>query len=86
MDSLIRHVPLFSILFIPLFIYTKGSLLTVLFICLPIVGELIQLNFPKEWMFSFEFQDIIYNFIGATFGGIICQTVKGVRKKQAARR
>lgn len=90
MDSFIRHSLVFSIIFIPLFIiYTKKSLLIILFIGLPIVGELIQLSFPKEWMFKFEFQDIVFNFIGAVLGGTIWNTfniVKGVKRKQTLHR
>ena len=87
MDSLLRHGLVFSILFIPLFIiYAKSSFLIILFIGLPVVGELIQLSFPKEWMFKFEFQDITFNFIGATLGGLIwwstLNIVKGVKKEQ----
>jgi len=60
-----------------------------LFIYLPIVGELIQLSFPKEWMFTFEFQDIVFNFIGAILGGIIWNAlniVKDVKRKQVLHR
>ena len=86
MDSFFRHFPTFLILFIPLFYLLRGKLLLIFFIGLPILGELMQLNFPGNWNFCFEYQDILFNFTGAATGGLLCQIAKGVKKKQLLHR
>jgi len=82
MDSFIRHTIVFLILFAPLFYFADKKLLLIMFIGLPILGEVIQLNFPGNWNFCFEYQDILFNFIGAILGGVLCQIVKGVTRKR----
>jgi hypothetical protein len=59
----------------------KGKLLLIMFIGLPIIGELIQLNFPGSWNFCFEYQDIMFNYVGAISGGLLCSFVRGVGLK-----
>jgi len=91
--SVIRHaivfIPLFTFLYIILMRLEMGPLLMLIFIITPILGEVIQLGFPRQWGFNFELTDIIINYsssyigvyIGMIGGSLLCKTVTDVVEK-----
>jgi len=72
-DSVLRHLPLFFILFLIITYILKdidgGPLfLSIFLILIPSTGEAIQLVFPKQWGFEFEMTDVIINYVGSILG------------------
>jgi len=72
-DSVLRHLPLFFILFLIITYILKdidgGSIfLSIFLILIPSSGEAIQLIFPKQWGFTFEIIDIFINYAGSILG------------------
>ena len=71
---IIYHIVVYLILFIPISLILRDSIITLLLLTLPIAGELVQIvlasnfpNIPYFW-FSFEWIDVVTNTIGALMG------------------
>jgi hypothetical protein len=80
MDELIRHF----LLFFPLFIIIRWKIkswVISLFITLPFIGEAIQLH-PvfQNWGFTFEWHDILINYVSALTGWSLVSAIRENQK------
>ena len=66
---IIYHIVIYTILFIPISLVLRGSLVLFLYLLiLPIAGEYIQIYYLSYFNFDFELIDIVTNMIGSLVG------------------
>jgi hypothetical protein len=78
MNEFFRH----ALVFLPLFIILRWKFkrfILLLFIVLPFVAEAIQILFPSDWMFQFEWGDMAVNYFTAGTGWAI---IAAIRERQ----
>lgn len=79
MDELFRHFTVFFFLFVIIRLKFKRYILPS-FIILPCIGEVIQIWFPSEWMFVFEWNDMLLNYVSASIGWAIIAAIRENQK------
>jgi glycopeptide antibiotics resistance protein len=79
MDELFRHWIVFFLLFF--FIRLKYKKYTIiLFLLLPLIGEVVQIFFHANWGFVFEWEDVLLNYLSAGMGWSVVAALRENQK------
>jgi energy-coupling factor transporter transmembrane protein EcfT len=79
MDEFLRH----AVVFLPLFIILRWKFkkfIVPLFVLLPFVGEAVQLWFPSDWGFQFEWGDVAINYFASATGWSLMAAIRDTQK------